>query len=190
MKPFFQCLIFLCLFSTWVYSEVIVPDLISYDKPDFLSVAKKGSSSTDNPYSGLNPIIEYLGVGNSEQNFRQLNIGIRLVGFRVKEGKTVEYSKITDDELKALMLKTVSGRATNKPKVEDVIVAGQKAYRLHSVVPMPQIHDGIVFHFEYIWVPIEQNKVIQFKLVGSDKMLLKSIRDSLAKLEIHKKQAQ
>jgi len=188
MKPFFQCLSFLCLFSTWVYSEVIVPDLISYDKPDFLSVAKKGSSSMDNPYSGLNPIIEYLGKGNSEQNFRQLNIGLRSVGGSVKEGKVVDYSKVTRDGLKALMLKTVSDRATNKPKVEDILISGHKAYRLYSVVPMPQIHEGIIFYFEYIWIPIEPNKVIQLKLVGSDKVLLKSIRESLSTLKILKKQ--
>ncbi len=187
MKPLFRFLSILCLFSTWGYSEVIVPDLISYVKPDFLSVAKTRASSSDDPYSGLNPIIEYLGTDNKVPPFRQFNIGIRAVGFRLKEGKVIEYSEITNDELKALMLKTVSIRATNKPKVEGILVAGHKAYRLYSVVPMPQIHEGIIFHFEYIWIPIEPNKVIQLKLVGSDKKLIKSIRDSLTTLKIHKK---
>jgi hypothetical protein len=187
MKTLFRILSILCLLSALGYSEVIVPDLISYTKPDFLSVAKKGSSSIDDPYSGLAPIIEYLGKDNRYTPFRQLNIGIRSVGFSRKEGNIIEYSKITQKEIKTLMMKTVTGRATNKPKIEEIQVSGHTAYRLYSVVPMPQIHKGIIFHFEYIWIPIEPNKLIELKLVGSDKDLLKSIRDSLSTLKIKKK---
>jgi len=112
---------------------------------------------------------------------------MRAVGFSRKEGNVFEYSKITQEGIKALMLKKVSSRATNKPRVEEVQVAGYKAYRVYSVVPMPQINEGIIFHYEYIWIPIEPNKLIELKLVGSDKKLLKSVKDSLCTLKVLKK---
>jgi hypothetical protein len=112
----------------------------------------------------------------------------RAVGFTIGEGKRVTYATVADDDLKRAMVDTLTKRATNSPKVEEIKLADLKAFRVHCVVPMPQIHEGIIFLFDYIWVPVKPNQVIELKLVGSDDSLLKTVRESLSSFKITPRQ--
>jgi hypothetical protein len=83
-----------------------------------------------------------------------------------------------------LMSDGVSKRATISPKVETIQFAGRKAYKTHSVVPMPQIHDGVVFHFESIWIPVNPHHLVTLQMSASNEELLKTLRDSLSSFKI------
>lgn len=171
-------------FSVSGFCGVIVPDIASYDPPAFFAGSEPHHDPGDSPFSGQAQAIEYLGTDNRYTHFRQLNVGTRLVGFTIGDGKRVTYTEVTDADLKKLMSDTLTLRATNSPKVEEIALAGRKAFRLHCVVPMPQIRDGIIFLFDYIWVSIKPNLVLELKLVGSDEQLLKTVRDSLSTFKI------
>jgi hypothetical protein len=68
--------------------------------------------------------------------------------------------------------------------VEEVKVAGRKAFKMHCVVPMPQIHEGIIFQFEHVWIPVHPNELVTLELVASDEQLLKTVQDSLSAFKI------
>lgn len=178
-----QTTLFLLLsigFSPSAFCDVIIPGVASYEPPAFFAGFRPHHDPGDNPFSGVAQAIEYLGTDNGYTHFRHLNVGTRMVGFTIGEGKRVTYAKVTEGDLKKLMLDTLAKRATNSPKVEEIVFAGSKAFKIHCVVPMPQIHAGITFLFDYIWVPVKPNQVLELKLVGSDEQLLKTVGDSLS----------
>jgi len=162
----------------------VIPGVASYEPPAFLSAYNPGSASGD-PFSGARMAINYHANDNAGGSpHRQLNIGMQAVGFTIGEGYRVTWNPVTEDEIKKLMVDRASKRATNFPKVETIQIAGRKAYKTHSVVPMPQIHDGIVFQFETIWIPVNPNHLVTLSMSASDEKLLKTLQDSLTSFKI------
>lgn len=162
----------------------LLPEGVTYDPPPFLTAFQPHHDPGDDPLSNRAEFIEYLANDNRETHFRQLCIAVSRPGMKIGQGYRVTFDPVTDQDLIKIMEGKCTGRATNSPKVEPTTVAGRKALRMKCVVPMPQIHEGIIFTFEHIWVPVGPNEVIELTLVGSDEELLKSVRYSLSTLKI------
>jgi hypothetical protein len=175
-------LLLLASMVQFAHPDNIIPDMVTYDPPPFLRGFQPQHG--DDPLSTRAEWIEYLANDNREDHFRQFRVAVSRPGMKFGQGKRVTFDPVTDQDLMKIMLEKCSGRATNSPKVEATTIAGRKAFRMKCVVPMPQIHEGIIFTFEHFWVPVGPNEVIELTLVGSDEDLLKSVKDSLSTLKI------
>lgn len=177
-------LLLLASMVQFAHPDTIIPDMVTYDPPPFLSAFQPHRDPGDDPLPTRAECIEYLANDSREDHYREFGVAVSRPGMKIGEGYRVTFDPVTDDDLMKLMLERCSGRATNSPKVETTTIAGRKAFRMKCVVPMPQIHEGIIFIFEHLWVPVGPNEVIELTLVGSDEGLLKSVRDSLSTLKI------
>lgn len=184
VTPAVHVLVLLFTFQIAGTGAEVIANVASYEPPAFLDPHKPRTDPGDDIFPEAFPALEYLSRDNRESHFRQLDIGRQVIGRTIGQGYRVTYRSVTEEDTKERMTQLMAKRATNAPKVEEITFAGHKAFRLYCVVPMPQIHEGIVFRFEHIWVPIQPNWVVTLQLVGSDDELLKTVRDSLSTFKV------
>ena len=167
-------------------AEEFIPDLLIYEPPEFFQSFKPSSGGPGaNPFSMHSQVRELLAKGNSPKSFRQLNVSVRSVGVTIGEGKRVSKKPVSFVDLHQLMKTTVvSDRAQNDPKIEEVKFGGRKALNLRQVVSMPQIAPGASLIFDYFWIQITPNQVLEVKAVASNEKLLKTISDSFNTLKV------
>lgn len=167
------------------FAVELIPGLVSYDPPDFFNVGKAHLDPGDSPASMQRRPVQLSAKDNGYTHFRELNVSLRGVGMSVGEGKRVTSKPVSFDELKTLMATTVlSKRATKAPKVEEFQFAGRRALRLKQTVLTPQMAPGASLIFDFVWVPLDPNHVLEVKPVASNEELLKTIWDSLETFKI------
>jgi hypothetical protein len=178
-------LIFLFLAASSIVAAPVelIPGLVSYDPPDFFDVGQAHADPGDNSFAMQSRPIQ---LTSKYGGIRELNVSVRGVGSTIGEGKHVTMKPVSFDELKTIMAATViSDRATNSPKVEGFQFAGRKALRVKQVVWIPQLEPGgASLIFDFVWVPLDSNRVLEIKPVGRTEELLKSVWDSLNTFKI------
>ena len=183
-RPIF-CFVTYALLQIATLAEEFIPDLLIYDPPEFFQSFKPSSGPGANPFPTKFHQRELLAHGNNSKSFRQLNVSLRSVGVTIGEGKRVSKKPVSFVDLHELMKTTVvSDRAKNDPKVEEVKFGGRKALHLKQVVSMPQKAPGASLIFDYFWVQISPNRVLEVQAVASNNELLKTITDSFKTLKV------
>jgi hypothetical protein len=169
----------LLLLNFFSAAEVVIPDGLEYTPPEFLAAGREPHG--DNPLSTRSSIRKYTGKDNSgASRYREMEIGAQMAGMTYGEGKRISFRTLTEEEIKKLMLETVANRMSPVPRVEEITLAGRKAYRVNKVVT----HDRVPFQFEFIWVPVHPNVIYTFNLAGTSDELMKTVRDSLPTVKI------
>lgn len=160
-------------------AAVVIPDGLEYMPPEFLTGGHRpyGNAPSDAGASlrGFN------GKDNEGlSRYRNIDFGVHFPGRTVGKGSRISYRTLTEEEIKKLMLETVARKVTPLPKVEDIEVAGRKAYKMTYMLT----HENLPVHYEFIWVPVHNNVIYTIGLRGSSEELLKTLRDSLPAVKI------
>lgn len=158
--------------------QQIIPALIEYEAPSPFFRAH----SVD----GKPPAPEFYHPQNGrERSLAEIKFHLNPVGMWVGEGKSAHTKPLSWEELKAAALRLPSDQLVDRELKEETI-DGKKVlildYRslLGTGAPWP------CFYVSRIWIPIDQDVVVEGMIVCSTPELRSSLRGALGKMRIHR----
>ena len=161
----------------WSQAEELVPALLAFDPPAFLSGSVSGPG---NPAvaGGSREVRRYAAADNDPRTSQRLLIvSVRETGAAV-------------DALRAEMQAAMNAlrNATNVSQVTDAEVGGQAALLASYQVPRPywQKPDGVFFPYEVYWVRVQTNQVVEIKLIADSPEHLATLKACLPQFKITK----
>jgi len=183
--------LFTVLFSLVAYAEDLVPGVLSFEPPAFLKAlpppdSEHGEFSPD-AMMGAAQIKQYQATNSSNPSSQRIDMRIRLVGATLGNGKRWTYRPLDDKALRAeLQHMFQSNGVTNAPIVDEKL-GGQPAFGV-SFTGRPRPDEPLVYS-EFFWIRYESNRVIEIHLRADSPANLRSLKDSLSKLKVRRKDA-
>jgi hypothetical protein len=163
----------------------IVPGIVSFDEPPGFRGMPPHHDPGDNPFELSRTVWMYLPDDNSSQSFRQLDIGIGVVGYAIGNGKVVTFRAVSDEQLKKTLIGPENdGRLalTFAP----VVVSGRRAFRISWHRPAPTLRAGATLYSESYYVPFEANRGVTVHLTADSEERLRGLRELLGGVHIPK----
>jgi hypothetical protein len=188
MRILFCTILLAILFPHGSPAGELVPDVLAFDPPAFLSADAFVGNNT-NSENEIRKAWRYAATDNDPRTSQRLLIvSLREIGVATNSENTVSYRRLDDQAFRAEMLAAMNStrNATNVSPVTDVEVGGTAALLASYELPRPywQKSDGAFFPCEAYWVRVETNRVVEIKLVADSAEHLQTLKACLPKFKI------
>ena len=184
MRILFCTILLAVLFPRASPAGELVPDVLAFDPPTFLSVNTNFENGKP-AKSGVTPATD----NDPRTSQRLLLVSVREIGIANEfQENAVIYRQLDDQAFRAEMLAAMSSTrsATNVSPVTEAEVGGQAALLVTYELPQPywQKSDGVFCPCEVYWVRIQTNRVAEIKLVADSAEHLQTLKACLPKFKI------
>ena len=188
MRILFCIILLAILFPRGSPAGELVPDVLAFDPPAFLSADAFVGNNT-NSENETRKIWRYAATDNDPRTSQRLLIvSLREIGVATNLENAVTYRRLDDQAFRAEMLAAMNSTrsATNVSPVTEVEVGGTAALLATYELPQPywQKPDGVFCPCEVYWVRIETNRVAEIKLVADSAAHLQTLKACLPKFTI------
>ena len=171
-------------------AEELIPGVLTFDPPSFLSDIPSGSPRT-NYENGIRMIRRYTAADNDpRKSQRVLIISMREFKSALVSNKNGAAGSLDKQALRDAMLAAVNStpHATNVTVVTKAEVGGQAAWLISYQLLRPywQKPNGELFPVEVYWVEVQPNQVTEIKLIADSPEHLQTLKTCLTKFKIRK----
>jgi len=163
----------------------IVLGIVTFDEPSGFHGFGPHHDPGDSPFELSRTVIQYQPDDNSARSFRQFDIGIGVVGYEIGQGKRITFRALSEEELKAELLRRGGDGRVDVSLVE-VIVSNRKAFRISSHRPAPSLRPGAVLYSESYFIPFEPNRGVTLQLTADSEGGISGLRALLTRVSIPK----
>ena len=188
MRILFYIMLFVVVFPCWSSPEDLIPGVLTFEPPTFLSARPPVQDST-NSESGIRIIRRYAAADNDPRTSqRLLVVSLRKVGTIPDSGKIAADGQLDNQALCAAMQATVNSipNATNVTPLIHAEVGGRTGWRIAYQLPRPywQKPAGELFPYEIYWVRLQTNQVVEIKLVADSSEHLQTLQTCLPRFKL------
>jgi hypothetical protein len=188
MRLLFCTILLTLLVPRWAHAEELVPGLLAFDPPAFLSGLPSSGDST-NSANGSRILRRYAATDNDPRTSQRLLIvSLREIGAVTDPGKISTGRPSADQALRAALQAAVSSdrNAVNVTSVTNAEVGGRPAWLVTYQMPRPywQKPDAGLFPYEVYWVKIQTNQVVEIKLIADSVEHLQTLKTCLPRFKI------
>lgn len=174
----------------WTQAEDLIPEVLAFDPPSFLSVSTIGQEKID-PAGDTREIRRYAATDNDPRTSQRIVIiSERKVGTGPDLDKATPGQPLDGKSISAEMTATVkaAGSVTNVSSVTHAEVGGQPAWLISYQMPRPywQDPDSVFIDYDVYWVRVQTNHVIEVKLIADSKEHLETLKTCLPQFKITK----
>jgi len=187
MRLLFCTILLTMLAPRWAHAEELVPGVLAFDPPAFLSGLPSGGDGT-NSESGSRVLRRYAAADNDPRTSQRLLIvSLREIG-AVADPEKISTGRPLDDQAMgaAMQIAVKSTRnAVNITSVTNAEVGGQAAWLVTYQIPRPywQKPDAGLFPSEVYWVKIQTNQVAEIKLIADSVEHLQTLKTCLSRFK-------
>ena len=178
MRLLFCTILLTMLAPRWAHAEELVPGVLAFDPPAFLSGIPSGGDSTN---GGSRILRRYAAADNDPRTSQRLLIvSLREIGAATDPEKISTGRPLDDQAMGAAMQMAVNSirNAVNVTSVTNAEVSGQAAWLVTYQIPRPywQKPDVELFPSEVYWVKIQTNRVAEIKLIADSVEHLQTLK--------------
>jgi hypothetical protein len=188
MPLLFYTLLIAMVVPCWAHVEELIPGVIAFDPPEFLSALPSNGYGT-NFEDGVQIVRRYAATDNNPRiSQRLLIISLRKIGANPNAEKMTANAQPDDKAMAATMQTLVNStrNAINVTAVTNAEVGGKAAWLVSYQIPRPywQKPAGELFPYEVYWVKVNTNQVAEIKLIANSSEHLQTLQTCLPRFKL------